>query len=69
MAQRAGRPAATRTSAARLHHTDGDREWAYDTKAPSSGKLVTALDAAKQRGWTIVDLKNDWITVFPEPSN
>ena len=48
-----------------VHHTDAEREYVYDTKPPSSGKLTTALDAAKQHGWTVVDMKNDWKTVFP----
>ncbi len=49
-----------------VHHTDADREYAYDVKPPSSGKLVTALKAAVQHGWTVVDMKSDWKTVFPE---
>ncbi len=49
-----------------VHHTDGEREWAYDAKPPASGTLVTALVAAKEHGWTVVDMKNDWKIVFPE---
>lgn len=49
-----------------VHHTDGDREYAYDAKPPSSGKLITALAAAPQRGWTVADMKVDWATVFSE---
>jgi hypothetical protein len=30
----------------------------------SSGKLVDALKEAPQRGWTVVDMKSDWKTVF-----
>ena len=33
-----------------LHHTDADREYAYDANPTSSGKLTTALDAAYERG-------------------
>jgi phosphoglycolate phosphatase-like HAD superfamily hydrolase len=47
-----------------VHHTDGDREYAYDAKPESSGKLVEALKEAPQRGWTVVDMKNDWKRVF-----
>ena len=42
-----------------VHHTDAEREWAYDRKS-SVGKLDKALDAAQAEGWTVVDMKNDW---------
>lgn len=48
-----------------VHHTDADREYAYDAKPKSSGKLVTALVEAKKNGWTVVDMKTDWKSVFP----
>lgn len=47
-----------------LHHTDAEREWAYD-RASRIGKLDKALDEGKAKGWTIVDMKADWKTVFP----
>jgi hypothetical protein len=46
-----------------VHHTDAEREWAYDRKS-SVGKLDKALDAAQAEGWTVVDMKNDWKRVF-----
>jgi hypothetical protein len=46
-----------------VHHTDADREWAYD-RAPVGG-LEKGLDEAKARGWTVVDMKADWKRVFP----
>ncbi|MEM8680458.1 MAG: META domain-containing protein [Planctomycetota bacterium] len=48
-----------------VHHTDGDREYAYDAQPESTGKLVTALEAAPQRGWVVADIKKDWKQVFP----
>jgi hypothetical protein len=48
-----------------VHHTDGDREWAYDRES-HVGRLDRGLDEGPQRGWTIVDMKNDWRQVFPE---
>lgn len=48
-----------------IHHTDADREWAYDRES-HIGKLDKVLDEAKQRGWAVVDMKRDWKTVFPE---
>ena len=47
-----------------VHHTDADREYAYDANPKSSGKLVDALKEAPQRGWTVVDMKTDWKHVF-----
>jgi phosphoglycolate phosphatase-like HAD superfamily hydrolase len=46
-----------------VHHTDAEREWAYD-RASHVGKLDRALDEANARGWTVVDMKRDWRTVF-----
>jgi phosphoglycolate phosphatase-like HAD superfamily hydrolase len=47
-----------------VHHTDAEREWAYDRKSPV-GQLDVALDVAQAEGWTVVDMKNDWNRVFP----
>ncbi len=46
-----------------VHHTDAEREYAYDAIA-KSGKLVEALKEAPQRGWSVVDMKNDWKRIF-----
>jgi len=48
-----------------IHHTDADREFAYDRES-HIGKLAKGLDEAPQRGWSIVSMKDDWKTVFPE---
>jgi hypothetical protein len=47
-----------------VHHTDAEREYAYDATPKSSGKLIEALAAAPGRGWIVVDMKNDWKQVF-----
>ena len=47
-----------------VHHTDAEREWAYDRNS-HIGKLDKALDEATAKGWTVVDMKNDWNVVFP----
>jgi hypothetical protein len=47
-----------------VHHTDAEREWAYDRRSPV-GKLDKALDEGISRGWTVVDMKKDWNVVFP----
>ena len=46
-----------------VHHTDADREWAYDRES-HIGKLHRGLDEAKKRGWIVVDMKADWRFVF-----
>lgn len=47
-----------------VHHTDADREYAYD-RTSAVGKLDKGLDEAAKHGWTVVDMKNDWKTIFP----
>jgi hypothetical protein len=47
-----------------VHHTDADREWAYDRKS-HIGTLDKALDEAKARGWTVVSMKDDWKAIYP----
>ena len=47
-----------------VHHTDADREWAYDRKS-HIGNLDKALDEANANGWTVVDMKKDWKRIFP----
>jgi hypothetical protein len=46
-----------------VHHTDGEREYAYDRKSPV-GKLDKALDEAPAHGWIVVSMKEDWKTIF-----
>ena len=47
-----------------VHHTDAEREFAYDRES-IVGRLARALDEAPERGWTVVDMKQDWNTIFP----
>jgi haloacid dehalogenase-like hydrolase len=46
-----------------VHHTDAEREYAYDRHS-HFGKLDKALDAAALNKWTVVDMKRDWKRVF-----
>jgi phosphoserine phosphatase len=46
-----------------VHHNDAIREFAYD-RTPSIGQLDKALDEANAKGWTVVDMKNDWRRIF-----
>lgn len=47
-----------------IHHTDADREWAYDRNG-LFGRLEQALAEAPRRGWTVVDMKKDWQVIYP----
>jgi hypothetical protein len=47
-----------------IHHTDAEREWAYDRDS-HIGQLDRGLDEAGDRGWVVVDMKQDWKVVFP----
>jgi len=47
-----------------VHHTDADREWAYD-RSSHIGRLDKALDEAPEKGWTVVDMKRDWKVIYP----
>jgi len=46
-----------------VHHTDAEREYAYDRDS-HVGTLDKALDVAASKGWIIVDMKEDWKTIF-----
>ena len=46
-----------------VHHTDADREYAYD-RDTSFGRLDKALDIAPMNHWLVVDMKKDWKRIF-----
>jgi|688.fasta_scaffold159621_2 hypothetical protein len=48
-----------------LHHTDAEREWAYDRRS-NIGRLDKGLAAAKAKGWTVVNMQKDWRVIFPQ---
>ena len=47
-----------------VHHTDGEREWAYD-RTSHIGQLARGLDEAPKRGWILADMKQDWKVIYP----
>ncbi len=47
-----------------VHHTDGEREYAYDRDS-QFGRLNKALDEAQARGWQVISMKDDWKEIFP----
>ena len=48
-----------------IHHTDADRDWA-DDRGSHLGRLDRGLEEAADRGWVVVDMKQDWMVVYPE---
>ncbi|MBX9760717.1 MAG: haloacid dehalogenase-like hydrolase [Beijerinckiaceae bacterium] len=46
-----------------VRHTDAEREYAYD-RLSSVGRLDRALEAAAGEGWTVVDMKSEWRSIF-----
>ncbi len=48
-----------------VHHTDAEREYAYDRNS-HVGRLDKALNLAPEQGWTVVSMKTDWKAIYPE---
>jgi hypothetical protein len=46
-----------------VHHTDSVREYAYDRDS-RFWLFDKALDEANAKGWTVVDMKNDWKVIY-----
>ena len=46
-----------------IHHTDAEREYAYDRQS-HIGRLDKALTEAEARRWIVVDMKKDWRSIF-----
>ena len=46
-----------------VNHTDAGRE--YDYQVGPMGKLDIALNEANAKGWTVVDMKQDWKRIYP----
>jgi len=47
-----------------LHHTDSIREWAYDRES-HIGRLDKGLDESKEKGWVVINMKEDWKVIYP----
>ena len=46
-----------------VHHTDAEREYAYDRK-DGLARLDLGLDEAAAKHWTVVSMKDDWKRIF-----
>lgn len=51
-----------------VHHTDAEREWAYDRESPV-GRLDKGLDEAAAKKWPVVDMQKDWKVIYPAAVN
>ena len=51
-----------------IHHTDAEREWAYDRQS-SIGRFDKGLDEARANGSTVVNMKTDWKQIYPAQSD
>jgi phosphoglycolate phosphatase-like HAD superfamily hydrolase len=47
-----------------VHHTDAEREWAYDRNS-QFGQLKRGLDEAVKRNWIVIDMRTDWKLIYP----
>jgi hypothetical protein len=50
-----------------LHHTDAERETAYDRQS-DFGRLEKGIEMARRRDWLLIDMKQDWKSVFSRPA-
>jgi haloacid dehalogenase-like hydrolase len=48
-----------------IHHTDAEREYAYDSDPLLGSGTGRLLAAAEREHWTVVDMAADWSTIFP----
>ena len=49
-----------------VHHTDGEREYAYDRDPILGSGTGQILAAAAEHNWTVIDMAADWSTVYSE---
>jgi hypothetical protein len=47
-----------------VHHTDGDREFAYDKDPLLGAGTEQVLAAAAAGGWTVIDMAADWEEIY-----
>jgi len=47
-----------------IHHTDAQREWAYDRDS-HIGHLARGLDEAPKRNWIVADMAKEWRVIYP----
>jgi hypothetical protein len=53
-----------RTLQLAVHHTDAEREYAYDTDPVLGAGNGALLKAAAEDDWTVIDIASDWATIY-----
>lgn len=48
-----------------VHHDDGEREWSYGAESKIGTFSDALMTEAKDSGWIVISMKNDWKAVFP----
>ena len=48
-----------------VHHDDAKREFAYGADSKVGTFSDELMAEAKERGWNVISMKNDWKTIFP----
>lgn len=48
-----------------IDHDDAEREYSYESRAVTFEEERPIVEAARELGWTVVSMANDWETVFP----
>lgn len=47
-----------------VHHDDGEREWSYGAESKIGTFSDALMTEAKNGGWSVISMKNDWKAVF-----
>ncbi len=47
-----------------VDHDDAEREYAYESVAGTFGSDVPITTTARDRGWTVASMRDDWETIF-----
>ena len=51
-----------------VHHTDGEREYAYDRDPIMGADTDEILAGAAEHQWVVIDMAADWVTIHPSAS-
>lgn len=52
-----------------IDHDDDVREYAYAGTSATNPNAEPILDTATRHGWTVVSMRDDWTTIFPDTLN
>jgi phosphoglycolate phosphatase-like HAD superfamily hydrolase len=49
-----------------VHHDDAKREWAYGPESKVGTFSDSLMQEAQKNGWTVISMKDDWKTIYPQ---